>query len=310
MTHCYTPMTAVNITNAFASATDYKAEALCSELLWSGLSFDQLTIQYAGDFKKGYRNDVEQVQPADSDKSDNLEIILNRNGIYDRIPEGVFHQSLGTRRTEQVKDMVDEYRRFREEEKHARKFFQPLEQEIFRFATLVETQEQKYVLSLLADKPNKQLFDFWNIPRDLPMEKAHILASLLPASKLIVGDMELTGSALSLVLSKPVRVEQFVACNHQLPYSQETMQCDNWELGVNTMIGQKFQEPSVGWKFIIEDVTRKEVVSFSPGNSYDKLLRVFAEYFVPVILDVQYELELETVNDYSHEEVLGYSTIL
>ena len=117
-----------------------KAEALCAALLEHGYAFDDLILKRLGTFKRSFSNDIEAVSARADNTEGRLEISLNRDSLYDRLPEGLFHQPRGKGSGAAVTEMVKEFRRYREEEKEARKFFQPIEQEIFRYSVAVEEE--------------------------------------------------------------------------------------------------------------------------------------------------------------------------
>lgn len=143
-----------------AQYVSLRAEAFCAALLDNGLYFDNLTIEFAGSFRRTYRNDIDKVLIENEDqRNDRISLILNRDGIYDKLPEGLFHQSLGSGRTAALKDMIGEHRRYREEEKAARKFFQPIQQEIFRFAVMAEQEERNILFATLSGQVSEAFSD-------------------------------------------------------------------------------------------------------------------------------------------------------
>ena len=75
-----------------------KAEALCAELMANGVSFDDLIVRFQGAFRKSYRNDIEELSAA-KDGSGQIIIKINRDSLYDKLPEGLFHQTRGGART-------------------------------------------------------------------------------------------------------------------------------------------------------------------------------------------------------------------
>ncbi|MCH5720992.1 hypothetical protein [Niabella hibiscisoli] len=111
--------------------TAFLAEAVFASLEEAGHGASDIKAFNKGGFKKGFSNDVEQVLIEESGNRVSFEMALNRDGIYDLLPEGLFHQSKGNTRVNSVQDAVEEHKQFKEEEKLARKFFTPLEQLLF-----------------------------------------------------------------------------------------------------------------------------------------------------------------------------------
>ena len=98
------------------------SEAVCAELLQK-VSFDNIKTSQAGSFKKSFSNDIEKFELEEYRDSAEFKITLNRDGIYDLLPEGLFHQTLGGKKIRTVLEAVTENKRFKDEEKNARKFF-------------------------------------------------------------------------------------------------------------------------------------------------------------------------------------------
>jgi hypothetical protein len=284
------------------------AETYCNEVVSGGLPFEQLFVNYLGGFKRSYRNDIEKAEYKYSDllKQFVIQVDINRDGIYDRLPEGLFHQSKGNSRTLTTREMVEEYRRYREEERNARKFFQPIEQELFRFATDLRKEELDLSFAMLNGRLKDELNKFWNIPADLPKECTATLVKIMPWIYRIKGNLESTSKALALILGKPVKAQEtetdqmYVGENDLVPLGQCL-------LGVDSVTGSSFSEPSLCWKFKIGELTEKEIELYPSNRKYGKLLSYFEEVFIPLTIDVAFEYEFVENNEENLDSVLGYS---
>ncbi|MFA6056723.1 MAG: hypothetical protein WC756_00890 [Taibaiella sp.] len=286
-----------------------KAEALCAELMANGVSFDDLIIKHSGSFRKSYRNDIEIAEHA-KDGSEQVIIEINRDGIYDKLPEGLFHQTRGGSNTAGLKGMVGEYRRYREEERQARKFFQPIEQEFFRYAVMVEEGERKLQYGILNGNLESDFYRFWNIDQSLPKKPASVLVLIMPWIRQIKGDMQLTAKALSMILAKPVQVEERIVEEQQ---DDETgfMLGENVTLSMDTVCGNRFAEPYVQWVFTISSLAAHETEWYTPQKPYGKLLQRFEELFIPLNAEAQFEYHCEeTIAAEQPEPILGYGFYL
>ena len=289
------------------SYTWLKAEALCASLLERGRSFDDLILHHLGTFRRSYRNDVEALSQ-DGDNPDKLHIEINRDGLYDRLPEGLFHQPRRSNGEGAVEQMIGEYRRFRDEEKSARKFFQPLEQEIFRYAVAVEQAERSGLWGLQGGTTDALFSKLWDLPEGLPPESIPVLVSIMPWAWYIKGNRELTGRALSLILDKPVVVTERI--DYEQSGADVLLQLGGAELGVDTVTGSSFEEASLCWVFTIAEVPAPEVSSFISGEGYGKLIRHFVNTFIPLEIDADFMYDIaQTVTD-DAEMVLGFSFML
>jgi len=286
-----------------------KAEALCAELMANGLSFDELIVKHAGSFRKSYRNDIESVAPTRG-ADEGITMELNRDSIYDKLPEGLFHQTRGGSNTAATRDMVGEYRRYREEERQARKFFQPVEQELFRYAVMVEEAERKIQYGILNGNLESDFHRFWGIDASLPHKPASVMVLVMPWIRQIKGDMKLTAKALSMILARPVSVEEQIVAEQSR--EEAAFQLGNGSvLSVDTVCGNHFAEPYVEWVFSIEGLLADEAGQFTTHEPYGRLLQRFVELFVPLDAEARFEYHYkEDLNEETPEHILGYGFYL
>ncbi|NJM78905.1 MAG: hypothetical protein HC854_03420 [Flavobacterium sp.] len=83
----------------------------------------------------------------DPNDSDILNIDISRDGFYDILPESVSHNYSNNNSS----DPVEEFKTRKKEEKEARHFFNPIENELFRFKHAVEENESKFFSNLNAN---------------------------------------------------------------------------------------------------------------------------------------------------------------
>ena len=290
--------------------TYLKAEAFCAEMMANGLSFNEIRLICNSNFKKSYRSEIDSVRFDFNEEInlDELELVINRDGIYDRLPEGLFHQSKGNSKTSTTAQMTEEHRRFKEEEKLARKFFQPIEQELFRYSTMVEQEELNLAFGILNGDLKNELSNFWDIPTGLPDGPVKKLVQIMPWAKMIKGQIAQTAKALELILDKNVSYEQFKTYNHLVP---EHLKGNSlFELGIDTVLGNCFWEPSLTWKFNIENLTKKEIAAYRPNGPYGKLLKHFEEILIPLQIDIIFEYAVMQAQDFETEDFLGFSLTL
>jgi hypothetical protein len=285
-------------------------EILCTELLRQGLSFEQINLHLSGNFKRSYHGDIEGLEMAVSENSlkEELKITSNRNAIYDRLPEGLFHQPLGHSRVSNAEAMKEEHRRYREEERLARRFLQPYDQEIFRYHLLVEQSEQTMAINLLRGNVNETWQHFWDIPQNLPGEANDALVRILPWCFLISGNKELTANALSYILAKNVEVKEYWQYRHQADHTP--FRLGETVLAADSVLGRQYLMPSLHWHFYIHDLSAAERSLYTEGKPMDLLLDRFSDIFLPIHICTTFELtpaeELTTTN----EEILGYGFVL
>lgn len=289
---------------------DLQLEILCTELIRRGVAFDKIRLDKQSNFKKSYHGDIESISEIISERSfrEELQVTTNRNGIYDRLPEGLFHQPLGHSKVSSAASMKEEHRRYRNEEKEARKFFQPYDQEFFRYHLLVEQAEQAMSISLLRGNVNETWMHFWDLPDQLPMEASDAFVRILPWCFLISGDLDLTANALQFILGKSVSVNVYWQSEH---YSDiAPFKLGNALLSDNTVLGKKYSMPTLHWHFTIHDLSVAERRAYPKEQPMGKLLKRFSDIFLPIHICTTFELTPDASQPDQQEEVLGFGFVL
>jgi len=281
----------------------FRAEAICAGLVESGVQMEQIVVNAKGGFRKSFSDDVSEMVATETDC--NFELVVNRDGIYDKLPEGLFHQTRGNSRVRTVQDAVDEHKRFKEEERQARSFFAPLEQLLFRYQVLVELEEREGLFDLQSGVRDPAWFRFWNVNESLPEEEAGRMLQLMPYLHFIKGDPVSTETALSHILNKKVVLREeerrsTVSMQHACTLAN-TLMGENGALGHNT--GELFNY----WIFSIEGSCNDEMLPFIRQPHQTTILQKFEDLFIPFETDVQFEFELkdEEAGKYTGA-VLGY----
>src|SRR5690606_38619638 len=95
-----------------------------------------------------------------------------------------------------VTEMVAEHKRYKAEEKNARKFFSPFEQEFFRYNILVE-QSERLLTSGMYDERMQQLFRaLWELNEELPKDAVRMMTRMMPWAYTIKSNLLLTAKTL------------------------------------------------------------------------------------------------------------------
>src|SRR3990170_5103636 len=107
---------------------DFKAETIAAEIVEQGTDPEQILIQLLGSLKRTFSNDVKSVESEVlEDHKEYIIVQATREGIYDMLPQGLFHHPTAHKSARTEKEIIKTMKRRREEEMNARKFFLPLE---------------------------------------------------------------------------------------------------------------------------------------------------------------------------------------
>ena len=189
---------------------DLKSEVVIADLLLSGaLKEDEFYIRNNGGFHRAVARDIENVFPPGTlDQAMEYGAVeLNRQGLYDTLPEALFHQSRNTRPFQAVQEMVEEVQRNDEVERKARLFYWPFDHELNRVRVSTELNERRLTQDLLADASGRGVMRFWEIPGFFNAEERSYLLSIMPLCHWLVGNGPMVAQCLSDVLRVPVRLE-------------------------------------------------------------------------------------------------------
>ena len=110
---------------------DIRLEIILADLIIEGQPLEDVLIESDSLFKRNYHYDIESVNEtgAASGKKKKIHFVVNREGIYDRLPEDLFHQVSETKISSDKEESIEEIKLQRQLEKQCRLFFQPFEQE-------------------------------------------------------------------------------------------------------------------------------------------------------------------------------------
>ena len=90
---------------------DLKVEFILGELLESGLDPEDVVINALGIFKRRYGKDIVggEMREYKTNKRQYLKLDINRNGIYDLLPKGLFHQPQNRKNNITASQAIEEY---------------------------------------------------------------------------------------------------------------------------------------------------------------------------------------------------------
>lgn len=280
-----------------------RAEVLVSEVQENTKEEIDFLINNKSTFSRSYRRDVIDVERFEEDT---LLLNLSRNGIYDSLPEGLFHSQ---REQNRQSSYTAKRKKYKDEEKEARAFFSPIENEFFHQRLKIEKNERDLLESFYSLKDDL-LIDFWKIDKSIP--KAYILklVKLLPYSYKISGNLELTRLSLEKVLNEKVQFNKKMKNEIEQEERGEKSQ-----LGVgfvtqskNSSVFQPFLEVIVG------PIKEREIEKYIRKDGILKFINVFYDYFIPLELDVVTKFLVDKKEGFVLNEAqsptMGISTII
>lgn len=269
---------------------DYRVEAMIA--FWienQGGTLDQLTIHPLSTFERSFRPDVLDIALLNNQ----FKIEISREGLYDMLPEGLFHE--GRRKAQKsTEESVEESVRYRQEERAARKFFLPLEQEFYRQRIWLEHLELKASLNSISSQNVSIFLKFWGIQPELfSFEQSNFMLALLPNIHRIAGNIILSAYCLEVLIQAPVSIHSLQLPEQQLPVDDDLLSIlGETILGVDSVLGRAFLDDEPGLEVNIGPITVGSLYAFLPECITSRQLKVLYGFFFPAETEVITNLEI------------------
>lgn len=262
--------------------TDFRAEVIAANLIEQGFDSSKIMLNREGAAKRLYAKDIEEIQLqfSQQDLSDYLLIKTNREGIYDILPEGLFHQNIKTRHTKDKEDILDEIKIHREEEFFARKFFGLFEIELDRMLVDISLFETKYDRRISHPHYIKIFFQYWPVLKMLEREQAIVFLHTIPIIHKIRNNYPDIEESLSLILDVPVQIEEIKLINKKAESSFES-RLNVHKLGVDFVLGNTFDDGYYDLKMSIGPIPARKMPFFLETSPGDKLIDKLCTLFLP-----------------------------
>ncbi len=269
---------------------DLRAEYLVSSLLEEGMKPHEIFVALDGVLKRKWSTDISYgaIEEFQNGK-EALSIHLNRPGIYDALPEALFHHFRASSKVS-GDEMAKQSMKLKTEEKQIRAFFRPFENEVFLQNAKVAGLENQELSRLHSDFLNALSPGFWKIDRNIPQKYLSALIRFLPFAQRFTGNYELTGQCLGEILGEKVDInllkkEEKQNNKKQTANSYSFGKLGQSKLGADLIAGQK-ASGFLG-KLVVEigPLKNSNPEDYFSGGPVDRLLNCFAGYFFPIELD-------------------------
>jgi hypothetical protein len=297
-----------------ANLHDIKAETLANQALQNNVHPDDFVVLSDGRFYREYRNDLYAIDRIDDSWIYQLlQLRLSRSGLYDLVPEGLFHQPYNSdKANSSAAEMAALSRLDRKKEMAARKFFQPVENSFFRQRVLIEQEEENLLAGMDSGLLNDYFFSFWEFPEGLNRRSAMLLVLLLPYAHVITGNLGLMQDCLEILLQEKVTIALVPAGDCVAPGNASSMGMG--ELGNDLVCGQTFAEDYPCLEYTIGPLQHSKPVDYCTGGDNDLLLQVFNNYFAPAEADIIINVEVDRTRslvqlDADESPILGFAVI-
>ncbi|SEK24500.1 hypothetical protein SAMN04487910_0062 [Aquimarina amphilecti] len=259
-----------------------KAEIFVTEILEnSSVNLTDIDVFNNSTFSRSYRRDVINFKiDSYSGNTDKLQFNVARNGLYDTLPEGLFHEPVKAKSNISFTEL---HQTQKKQEKDARSFFSPLENEFFTQRVNIEKNERK-LINEFANLKTDFLLKFWNLDPEIPSDYSIKLLQLLPYVHKISGEIELTALSLEKIIGEKVSIEKkYKTLDDNISDTSKEHQ-----LGVDLVLELKETVISYPcWEITIGPVDQKNIDKYIVSGATKKFITIFCDYFIPMEIDTK-----------------------
>jgi hypothetical protein len=292
--------------------TDFKSEVVAAGLLEQGFDPDRTLMVRNGTSKRGVSKDIENLKVEFSQQQlfDYLYIQANRAGIFDALPEYIFHGSshIGRKRTRD--EVLASFQQHRSEEFFARRFFKPLE------VILDDAKINLHARERIIDKKNEypnflQIFDsYWPVLKLLPLRQAAMFLKLIPVIKYINNNFSEISQMISGIIGFPVIVEQKNITIINRDDNDDIPTLGNCSLGNNLVIGEQFRNGFRNIMITVGPIKYNDLSYFIPKANGQLVLQTLIDMIIPCDREIEIHFQVnQTDSDFistNNPEIMPY----
>jgi type VI secretion system protein ImpH len=300
--------------------TDFKAVTIAAELIEQGkVSADQLVILPVGPQQQAYAKEIKEVTSYQSAYRNRTitGIYINREGLYDMLPEGLFHEPPASSVLLNEEGMIKDIAQRREEEKQARQFFAPMEAELYHLRTIVEMYENRLDKKSEYDDLINIFLKEWKEFSCFTKEQMVVLLQVLPMVHEQRNNLPFIAEVFKMLFNANINV-RYKYTDMEMPAELverlETRIGQN-SLGVNFIAGRaKEQEEALYIE--IGPLSATQMLRFLPGTRTATAVDALLSYFIPLqtTIQIQYTLgpayQRMALGQEEPNGCLGYTTFL
>lgn len=315
----------MDIKDRYIAYCDLRAEVLAAEFLDSGILLDNVFIKPVGTFKRPYSKDVLSAEFIEEENASETELTMevSREGIYDMLPEGLFHQPDPERTGFSLDKVMDGIQKTKREEFEARRFFYAFEKEFYRTRIRIEYNERRGIDSLVGQRADttggryeRDLFlRLWPELDGVDRDYRPAMIQLLPRLHQIVGDIDLTEFVMEKVVGERVKLVLKTKQWQELPAYDQTILGDCY-LGFDAYATAGYYPEVPSIEIHVGPIENHLLEDFLPEGVADHVLHTLADHLLSAEMEYQIipllpmgsdELILRTGG---HEPILGLSSRL
>jgi hypothetical protein len=289
-------MKAPSLSNILADTfdADFKAEVIAAEMIDNNVPAEQIMILMLGSRKRSFRKDVDSVteEISDYNNKEYTLITTHKEGIYDMLPQGLFHSPTIPKKANTQKEIIDNIKKHRIEERNARRLFLPFEAAINHLRIQMALFESRLDKGAHHNDLVNLFKNHWVIFKYLDTAQSDIFLQVLPLIHDIRDDYEAAATIFELLLSVPVKItgrQQGLLKSANPVFSS----LNDTQLGINFTTGNAVYDGGEDEIVVtVGPISNEQLKQFMPGAKNSKILEMLCDYLLPVHVDINTDFEL------------------
>lgn len=299
---------------------DFKAEVIAAEMIDNNVPAEQIMILMLGSRKRAFRKDVDTVteEISDYNNKEYTLITTHKEGIYDMLPQGLFHSPTLPKKANSQQEIIDNIKKHRIEEKNARRLFLPFEAAINHLRIQMALFESRLDKGAHHDDLVNLFKSHWPIFKYLDTVQSDIFLQVLPLIHDIRDDYEAAAIVFELLLT--VRVKITGRVQGMLKSANPVFSnLNDTQLGIDFTTGNAVYDGGEDEIVVtVGPISNKDLKQFMPGAKKGKILEMLSDYLLPVHVDITTDFELYDTEkstrladkEHDYNSTLGLSTYL
>ena len=296
--------------------TDIRLEVILTDLITENLNMDDVLIESEGLFKRNYHYDIESTSEIEygAGKKKKLRFVVNREGIYDQLPEDLFHQVSETKNIADKYEAIQEFKEQHDLEKNSRLFFQPIEQEFYCQRIKLEIEERKFLFETNHVLPGEIFNDLWDLPEFLDDLQKSKLGLLMPVINKLIGKKDLLPFIFESITGDPVEIRETLPEKYG---RNESPVLDNMQLSLNSILGGIVTSLQSAFTIVIFISEPGNLLDYMPGGRRMTIHEFLCNLLMPLDSEIVFETEFKNMsttffieNDKAFQGRLNYTTII
>ena len=296
--------------------SDIRLEVILTDLIAESLSMEDVILVSNSLFKRNYHYDIESTSETEygTTKKKKLCFVVNREGIYDQLPEDLIHQASDTAHDTDKEVTIREMKVQQEIEKQSRLFFLPFEHEFYRQRVKLEVEERKFLFETNNVLPG-EIFDYlWDLPEFLDDLQKSKLGVLIPVLNKIVGNTELLAFIIESITGNNIEIRERAPGKFLL---KDEPQLGEMQLSLNSILGGQVSGLQPGFTVVIFVSETELPADYMPGGKKIAVHEFLCNLLMPLDTDIVFEPDFSKAsasfiieNDTSYLGRLNYTTII